>query len=328
VLVGAEGHGTESTINETRYSFFGVASGPFVLGGTERGGSVFGRASLAFADTVTLGLGARGDFWRSEPRDPTLDTHSVSFFSPRASVTWRVGTGVSVHGAVYRAYRTPTLNELHRGFRVGNIVTNANPLLEPERLTGVEGGVLVTGGRHSTRLTVFYNLLDDAIANITQSVIPGLITRQRENADQVRAMGMEIETDFRVTADLTATALAVVTSSIFRDTPKQPAIEGNRIPQVPEYQFGGGLTYQAPYEFTLAGQFRVSGEAFDDDQNQLELDEFAVVDASVSRPLTERMQAYLAVENLFDTEYDTGRTPVRTIGWPQTFRGGVRLFLP
>jgi outer membrane receptor protein involved in Fe transport len=328
LLFGAEGHGTESTINETRYSFFGVPSGPFVFGGTERGGSVFGRASLAVSDTVTVGIGARGDFWRSEPRDPSLGIHSVGFFSPRASLTWRVRGDLSVQGSVYRAHRTPTLNELYRGFRVGNIVTNANPALEPERLTGVEGGVLFTRGPTSTRVTAFYNLLDDAIANITQLVTPALITRQRQNADQVRAAGVEIETDLRLTPNLTANALAVFTSSIFRSTPQQPAIEGNRIPQVPEYQLGGGLTYQAPYAFTLAGVLRVVGAQFDDDQNELELQEFAVLDVQASRPITERVHAYVAVENLFDAEYDTGRTPVRTTGWPRTVRGGVRLFLP
>ena len=39
-------------------------------------------------------------------------------------------------------------------------------------------------------------------------------------------------------------------------------------------------------------------------------------------------QVYAAVENLLDTEYDVGRTPVRTIGWPRTFRAGVRIFAP
>jgi outer membrane receptor protein involved in Fe transport len=302
LLFGAEGHGTESTINETRISFSGVPSGPFVLGGDERGGSGFGRASLAVSDTIGVGLGVRGNFWRSDPRDPALETHSVGFFSPRASLTWRVGTGVSLHGAVYRAYRTPTLNELHRGFRVGNVVTNANPVLEPERLTGVEGGALFTRGAHSARLTLFYNLLDDAIANITQAVTPTLITRQRENADQVRAAGLEIETDVRLTPNLTMNALAVVTSSIFRNTPSQPAIEGNRIPQVPRYQLGGGLTYQAPYAVTLAGQLRVLGAQFDDDQNQLELEAFTVLDAQAARPVTDRLHAFLAVENLFDSE--------------------------
>jgi hypothetical protein len=37
---------------------------------------------------------------------------------------------------------------------------------------------------------------------------------------------------------------------------------------------------------------------------------------------------FAAVENLFDVDYDVGRTPIRTIGWPRTFRIGARVFLP
>ena len=96
-----------------------------------------------------------------------------------------------------RSYRTPTLNELYRGFRVGNIVTNANPLLEPERLTSVEGGVLVGHGRASVRVTAFHNVLDEAISNITLSSTPALITRERQNADQLGSSGVEVEGDVR-----------------------------------------------------------------------------------------------------------------------------------
>jgi outer membrane receptor protein involved in Fe transport len=40
------------------------------------------------------------------------------------------------------------------------------------------------------------------------------------------------------------------------------------------------------------------------------------------------VQAYFSIENLFDRDYDTGRTPLRTIGWPRTVRLGVRVSLP
>jgi outer membrane receptor protein involved in Fe transport len=52
------------------------------------------------------------------------------------------------------------------------------------------------------------------------------------------------------------------------------------------------------------------------------------VDVSASRELVRGVQAFLAVENLFDAEYDVGRTPIRTVGWPRTLRVGARLFLP
>ena len=77
-----------------------------------------------------------------------------------------------MQASAYHAYRTPTLNELHRRFAAGNAVTNANPLLEPETLTGVEGGVLVQFNRASVRATAFFNNLDDAIANITLTQTP------------------------------------------------------------------------------------------------------------------------------------------------------------
>jgi outer membrane receptor protein involved in Fe transport len=70
------------------------------------------------------------------------------------------------------------------------------------------------------------------------------------------------------------------------------------------------------------------GEQFDDDLNDFELDSFTVVDLTGSKEVRRGLHAFVAVENLFDSEYDVGRTPFRTIGWPRTVRGGVRLFLP
>ena len=45
---------------------------------------------------------------------------------------------------MYRAFRAPTINELYRTFRVGNVLTLNNPYLNAERLTGAEAGVNVT----------------------------------------------------------------------------------------------------------------------------------------------------------------------------------------
>lgn len=328
LLLGGDWKRTKSTVEETRYSFAGVPSGPFLAGGTEANESLFARVSVAASSRLTLVAGVREDFWRSKPREAALSPHSVSFFSPRVSGSYRVTDDLALHAAVSRAYRTPTLNELYRGFRVGNVVTNPNANLDPERLTGLEAGVLLTRQRFSARATGFWSQLDEAIANVTLDVTPTLITRERQNTDTVRAAGVEFEADFRPTARWTFNVLAAFTSSRFHATPAQPALEGNRVPQVPPYQLGGGLTYIHPRGFTGTAQLRVVGAQFDDDLNQLELRAFAVVDASVSQQLRRGLEAFLAVENLFDAEYDVGRTPIRTVGWPRTIRGGVRLSLP
>jgi outer membrane receptor protein involved in Fe transport len=324
LLVGAEGHRTESTVEEFRYSTTNVRTGPFEVGGTESGGAAFARLGIEASPQVSIGVGARVDTWTSTPTDATSPEQSDSFFSPRASVAWRVGQDVTLQGSAYRSYRTPTLNELHRGFRAGNVVTNANPLLEPERLTGVEGGVLYRYDRLSTRATAFLNQLDGAIANITLSTTPSQITRQRQNSDEIRSTGVELEADYRVHTTITINGQVTFTSSHFRGSIALPALEGNRVPQVPRVQFGAGFTWADPSLATASVQVRGSGAQFDDDLNTLELNSFAVVDAMVSRGVGRLATAFVAVENLFDEEYDTGRTPLRTIGWPRTVRVGVR----
>jgi outer membrane receptor protein involved in Fe transport len=277
---------------------------------------------------LTLVLGSRIDYWKSVPLTTTLPTHTATFFSPRVSAAFQVSDAVSLQAASYRSSRTPSLNELHRGFRVGNAVTRANPLLDPEQLTGVEGGVLFTHGWLSARATGFFNQLENAITNVTLTTTPALITRERQNTDTVRASGLEVEADIRPSRRWTIGGVAVLTRSRFEETPAQPALEGNRVPQVPRFQVGGTLTYVDPHGFTGSVQSRLFGAQFDDDLNQFELKGYSVTDVSLSQQVLRRLNVFFAVENLFDEDYDTGRTPLRTIGWPRTARVGIRVFLP
>jgi outer membrane receptor protein involved in Fe transport len=83
-----------------------------------------------------------------------------------------------------------------------------------------------------------------------------------------------------------------------------------------------------PRGFTGTLQARRVGSQFDDDLNLFELESFGVVDISASQELQRGLNVFLAIENLFDADYDVGRTPIRTIGWPRTVRMGLRVFLP
>lgn len=331
-LVGAESKRTESTVDELRYALQGganVASGPFTVGGLETNHAVFTRVGLAVSDALAVTAGVRADFWNTAPllgSDPEKDAR---FMSPRVGVAYSVGS-VRLQAAVYRAHRTPTLNELYRGFRVGNILTNPNSQLEPETLTGVEGGALYTRGGWALRVTAFTNDLDGAIANFTLGQQGVTTIRQRRNSDEIRATGAEIEADLRLLRALSINGQVTFTSSRFRGSVATPTLEGNRVPQVPRVQFGAGVIWAAPQMLSVAMQVRGSGNQFDDDQNspQFELAPYATVDLTVSRPVSRRLQGFLSVENVFDKDYDTGRTPLRTIGWPRTVRAGVRVSLP
>jgi len=185
--------------------------------------------------------------------------------------------------------------------------------------------VLIAHGPLSARATVFTNQLKNAVTNVT--LIENAL-RERQNTDTIRASGVEIEASLRPHPRWTVGGLAVFTRSRFDEAPKQPEIEGNHVPQVPPFQLGGSVTYNDPIGFTGSVQARAFGSQFDDDLNLLELQEYGVVDFSASQQLLRGLNVFVAMENLFDKDYDVGRTPLRTIGWPRTARVGVRVFLP
>lgn len=329
MIVGADYRHTDALQEELRYALVSgvnTPSGPFLSGGTETVGAVYARGNVAVTDALTVELGLRLDSWKSEPQDPTLPTKEVQYASPRGAVSYRTGR-YQFQGSAYHANRTPTLNELHRRFAVGNQLTLANPLLDPEKLTGVEGGMLTQFAMASFRATAFYNDLKDAIANITLSQTAQGITRQRGNSDRIHATGLEIEADTRLSNTLSASGQIVFTSSHYRGSVATPALEGNSVPQVPKVQGGVSMTWAHPRYLTASTQIRFSGEQFDDDLNTpaFILGAYGVWDATVSRAVVRGLNAYVAVENILDTEYDTARTPLRQIGWPRTVRAGARI---
>ena len=70
-------------------------------------------------------------------------------------------------------FRAPTLNELYRQFRVGTVLTLANPPLGPERLVGGELGVSVMPARNLTwRTTWFDNRVKDPVVERHASTPP------------------------------------------------------------------------------------------------------------------------------------------------------------
>ena len=329
VILGTDYRNTESHQDELRYALVSgvnTQSGPFPSGGTERVIAGYARASINATDALTVEVGARADGWHSEPEDSTQPTKDVTFVSPRAAVSFRTGR-YQVQASAYYANRTPSLNELHRRFAVGTAVTNANPLLEPETLTGVEGGVLTQFNRASIRATAFVNNLDGAIANVTLSQTPQQIIRQRQNSDTIRATGVEIEIDTRLSNSLSANGQLVLTSSHFRGSIATPALADNDVPQVPVWQGGFSVTWANPRLFTAATQVRFSGDQFDDDLNTpaFVLEKYAVWDATVSRQIVRGVHGFIAIENILDKEFDTARTPIRSIGWPRTVRAGARI---
>jgi outer membrane receptor protein involved in Fe transport len=266
-----------------------------IAGGRQRTASAFVEDVFAATSALSVTGGIRFDTWDGD-----------SEVSPRVAVLYRANDALSLAASAYRAFRSPTLNELHRGFRVGNVNTLPNADLQAETLTAFEVGARL----RNARVTLFWMETDDAIANVTLSTTPDLITRQRQNLGGARSRGAELDGEWRIRA------LRVSAGYLFADAITSDDL---RVPQVPRHQATAQLQTSR-----FGVQTRWSSMQFDDDRNELPLRSYFVADVFASHPLLRGTELTLAVENVFDRRIEASATPVITLGQPRAWRVGVR----
>jgi outer membrane receptor protein involved in Fe transport len=290
---------------------------------------------------LSLSLGGRFDGWKNY--DASLTTRSllngatttVAFpgrqndaFSPRAAAIYSVNRYLVLYGAYTRSFRAPTLNELYRAFRVGNVVTQANENLRTETADTFEGGARVNtlDGRNLVRVNVFTTAVSDPIVSVTISSTPNLITRQRRNVGETRSTGIEIDGEVSLTRAGISMSYLFVDSRV-TEFPASQALVDRRLPQVPRHQFNIRLRYQANDRWYIGVQSRASSGQYEDDLNSLRLRPYVAVDASSTFRLRKGVEVFAAAENIFNNRYDVGLTPNRTVAAPAFVRLGLRFDL-
>ena len=332
LVVGAEARVVEGTSEDTVF----LPSGPLLRpsGGRQRSAAGYVEDVAALSSRWTVSAALRFDAWRNDSgttivggQRVALADRSATAWSPRLSTVFAFTPEVSGTVSAYRAFRAPTLNELYRPFRLGGVQTLANGALEPERLEGVETGIRYQSrdGRLFARANLFWTNLRDAVGNVTLSTTPALITRERENIGRVRDRGIELAVDARVRPEWTLSAAYLLADSRVAAAAGNPALAGKRVPQVPRDQVAAQVRFARPSLATVAAQARWSGPQYDDDLNVFRLGSAFALDAWISREVFGGAEVFAAGENLTNRRNDVGRTPVRTIGAPATFRAGLLL---
>lgn len=301
-------------------------------GGAQREAALYVEDLFAPAPAVSVAASLRWDRWENRPADPADGPdRSETAWSPRLSLRWQPRAAWGFTATGYRSFRAPTLNELYRGFRVGDVVTDPNPALEAERLTGAEAGAIWTPVLPPDRTVrdlrlrahLFWMRLEDPIANVTLSTGPELIVRQRRNLGRTRSRGAELEAEARIGRRWLGSAAYLLADAEVVRYPADPALEGLAVAQVPEHL--ATLRVRRRGERSdLAVHARWSSEQYDDDRNLFLLDELFRLDLRAGWRVTPALELYLAAENLLDEEVTVGRTPLRTVGSPRLLRVGLR----
>ncbi|MGH9412764.1 MAG: TonB-dependent receptor plug domain-containing protein, partial [Terriglobales bacterium] len=121
--------------------------------GRQRLGGGFGEASWTPRPGWTWTATLRRDGWSNYDAFENTPTGLTPYperaetaWSPSLGTVWAARPWLSLHVSGYQSFRAPTLNELYRPFRVGNVLTEANPLRAAERYRGAQAGAEVTPG--------------------------------------------------------------------------------------------------------------------------------------------------------------------------------------
>jgi outer membrane receptor protein involved in Fe transport len=320
-----------------------VAAGPTITliregGGKQATVGVFGEGSLALSDRATLVAGLRVDLWRnfegrlgsyvpgSTPQLPAVADATKVEISPSAGITFDATSRISLYGSVYRSFRAPTLNELYRGFRVGNIVTNPNTGLVPEHTVGGEaGGRIRLLEELRVELSGFVNRLENPVSNVTQQITASQTVRQRQNLGHARIYGFQSTVAWQPANGAEFGAVYLWDRASVTEFAADPELVGKRLPQVPEHRLTLSADVSLPNlaQISIVGRF--VGEQFDDDRNDVVLDRFFQLDANIARDLGTAARIFVSLENVTDARILTARSPVDFIGTPFLVRGGVLL---
>lgn len=299
-----------------------------------------GRSSvvgLFVEDDWTIGRlvltgGARMDRWRltrgffeerngagATVSDLAYPDRAGTELTGRAGLIYRAATGVAIRAAGYTGFRLPTLNELYRPFTVFPVTTRANAALNPERLRGIEGGVeLAPGGGLTLSGTIFYNRLDDAIANVTI----GTNLRQRMNVRAIDARGAEAEVEWRAGAVSLNASYAYADSRV--DAPGS-AMDGLIPAQSPRHSASATLAWAPRRGPMLSATLRYVGDQFEDDLQTDRLPGAVTLAAFARVPIAHGAALVLRAENLLDARVVTrNQGGSIDLGTPRTLWVGLR----
>jgi len=347
--IGADVRASDGETRELFLYSGGAFTRSRIAGGETLSVGAYAEGWRSFGDTLISG-GVRLDWWSAsggERTERNLITGATTLASaPEDQSVWaptaRIGARhdfgpLFLRSAVYAGFRPPTLNELHRPFRVGNDVTEANAALEPETLYGFDAALGDDDGDVAWSVGVFAVRLVDPITNVTLGVGPGVfppgvnvpaggVYRQRRNAGQIDAAGIEANARGAIGDRLSWRAALSYTDARVDGGDDAPQLTGLQPAQAPAWSANAGLSWRV-----WAGEFsadaRYESARFDDDQNTRDLGEALTLDLRFEQAVTGTVSLIIAVDNALDTDVETGATAdgVTLYGAPRAARVGLRL---
>lgn len=237
-----------------------------------------------------------------------------------ADMAWQLGDadGPIIRAIYQEGFRAPSLIDLSP-----DPALSGNPELRPETAKQYELGISNSwlDGSWTASATLFQRDVKDQIAfvgclglaNPPQVCVDRLAVFDPNdpfafppgttfNIERSRVRGFELETILRPTEQLRFTANYTYLDSENRSA---GANQGNELARRPEHSLYGELFWQSDFGLDLAADLTLVGDSFDDVANSRPIDGHVLVGLRGAYAITESVELYGRVENLFDEQYQT-----------------------
>ena len=336
--IGADARLSDGMLFEDAYSAVtGLVTARRNAGGNTATFGIFAENDWKIG-AVTLTGGLRADRWTIDNgffaersangtvvRDDKFANRASWQTSARVGALYPASDGFAVRAAAYTGFRLPTLNELYRPFTVFPVATRANAALKVEKLRGVEAGFDIRPADDlSFGATLFYNRLNDAIANITI----GTNLRQRGNVDAIVAKGIELSGE-AIFGEVAISGSYALSDSKVRASGSAIALNGLSPAQSPRHAANATVRWSPSTGAVFFATARYVGAQFEDDLESNTLPSALTLDGFAQIPLTKQVALTGRVENIFnkavvtrkvDTSIDLGTPRILWIGLKFTTR--------
>ena len=240
--------------------------------------SGFAQLNLRPVAGLTLTGGVRHDDYSDYGGQTTLG----------GNIAYTPNGGQTVLRATYgEGFRAPTLTEGQPPY--GNL--NLKPETARNFDLGVEHAFLDDKARVFT--TYFNRRSTDLIAFSFTSF-------QSENIDRVKTEGVEAGFALNPTDRLDIRASYSLVNAINRSAGVN---FGNRLALRPQNSANVTVDWETPLGVALGGTVLMVGDSFDNASNTVRLDGYVIAGVRASYPITDALEVYGRVDNLFDADY-------------------------
>ena len=346
---GADARFYEGEARELFSYSSGAFQGSRFSGGRSFVGGLYAEGASRF-DGFLVTAGIRLDEWKDSGGhilehslasggvflDDRFAARSGAVPTARAGIRKDFLAGLYTRAAAYAGFRQPSLNELYRPTRIGNIFMDANPALEPEHLYGAEIGLGGASEAWSWNVTGFWNRLSGAVYNVTLgsgpgsfpdvgALPPGGLFLQRQNVGFVRAFGSEGDAEWRARQWLALRAAYSVTDARVDGGTQLPQLTGKRPAQTSRLSVTGGVIMIPLPELTVEADAVYNSKRFSDDQSLLPLPGAAIFNARITWHFVPQAGIYLAIDNIGNARAAVmeGGDHVNSYDQPRAVRIGI-----